>query len=130
MYELRRMGEEYAKADASARTAALDRVSDYVKTVLTADERASLKGWLTFLLNPPAGGDAAAKLLRNDFQPLAGFLKQLLTFVQPVASPRPMPARPPLRRPGAAHRARRAGLRRAAPGRRPGHPAAVRPRRR
>ena len=41
----------------------------------------SLKSWLTFLLNPPTGGDAAAKLLRNDFQPLAGFLKQLLTFV-------------------------------------------------
>ena len=83
MYELRRLGVVYAKADATARTAALDRVSDYVKTVLTADERASLKGWLTFLLNPPAGGDAAAKLLRNDFQPLAGFLKQLLTFVSP-----------------------------------------------
>ena len=38
-------------------------------------------------------------------------------------------ARPHLRRRGAAHRTRRAGLRRAAAGRRPGGPAAVRPRR-
>ena len=70
-------------------TAAIDRVRDYVKTVLTADERGSLKSWLTLLLNPPTGGDAAAKLLRNDFQPLAGFLKQLLTLVPSI--PRPMP---------------------------------------
>jgi hypothetical protein len=81
MYELRRMGEEYAKADAAVKTAALDRVRDYIKTVLTAVERASLMGWLTFLLNPPAGDDSASKLLRNDFQPIAGFLKQLLTFL-------------------------------------------------
>jgi hypothetical protein len=83
LMELRRAGEMYAKAGDSAKTATMDRLRDYVKTVLTADERASLKGWLTFLLNPPAGGDAAARLLRNDFQPLAGFLKQLLTFVSP-----------------------------------------------
>ena len=51
--------------------------------MLTGAERADLKAWLNFLLNPPAGGDAAARLLRNDFQPLAGFLKQLLTFVSP-----------------------------------------------
>jgi hypothetical protein len=81
MYELRRMGEEYAKADATAKTAAMDRLRDYIKTVLTADERASLKGWLAFLLNPPAGADAGARLLRNDFQPLAGFLKQILALV-------------------------------------------------
>lgn len=83
LMELRRAGEKYAIADASAKTAAMERLRDYIKTVLTADERAALKGWLTFLLNPPAGDDSAAKLLRNDFQPLAGFLKQLLTFVSP-----------------------------------------------
>lgn len=81
LMELRRTGEMYAKADDTAKTAAMDRLRDYVKTVLNADERASLKGWLTFLLNPPAGGDSAARLLRSDFQPLAGFLKQILTYV-------------------------------------------------
>jgi hypothetical protein len=81
MMELRRAGEMYAKADTSVKTAAMERLRDYIKTVLTADERASLKGWLAFLLDPPAGADAAARLLRNDFQPLAGFLKQILTYV-------------------------------------------------
>ena len=81
MYELRRMGEEYAEADAEVKTAALERVHDYIKTVLTAGERADLRTWLTFLLNPPAGDDSASKLMRTDFQPLAGFLKQVLTFV-------------------------------------------------
>ena len=83
LMELRRAGEKYALADASAKTAAMERLRDYIKTVLTGAERADLKAWLSFLLNPPAGEDAAAKLLRNDFQPLAGFLKQLLTFVSP-----------------------------------------------
>jgi hypothetical protein len=83
MMQLRRAGEKYASADDSVRAAAMDRLRDYIKTVLTADERAALKGWLTFLLNPPAGEDSAAKLLRSDFRPLAGFLKQLLTFVSP-----------------------------------------------
>jgi hypothetical protein len=83
LMQLRRAGEKYANADDSAKTAAMERLRDYIKTVLTADERASLKGWLTFLLNPPTGGDSAAKLLRNDFQPLAGFLKQILTYVVP-----------------------------------------------
>jgi hypothetical protein len=83
LMELRRAGEKYAIADASAKSAAMERLRDYIKTVLTGAERADLKAWLNFLLNPPAGEDAAAKLLRNDFQPLAGFLKQLLTFVSP-----------------------------------------------
>ena len=80
MMELRRAGEKYAIADASAKTAAMDRLRDYIKTVLTAVS-ALAESLADFLLNPPAGGDAAAKLLRNDFQPLAGFLKQLLTYV-------------------------------------------------
>ena len=80
LMELRRAGEKYALADASAKTAAMERLRDYIKTVLTGAERADLKAWLNFLLNPPAGGDPAARLLRNDFQPLAGFLKQLLTL--------------------------------------------------
>jgi hypothetical protein len=83
MMELRRAGEKYAIADASAKTAAMDRLRDYIQTVLTGAERADLKAWLNFLLNPPAGADPAARLLRSDFQPLAGFLKQLLTFVSP-----------------------------------------------
>jgi hypothetical protein len=81
MMELRRAGEEYANADDSVRTAAMGRLRDYIKTVLTAGERAALKDWLTFLISPPAGGDAAAKLLRNDFQPLAGFLKKILALL-------------------------------------------------
>jgi hypothetical protein len=83
MMELRRAGEKYAIADASAKTAAMDRLRDYIQTVLTGAERADLKAWLNFLLNPPAGADPGARLLRSDFQPLAGFLKQLLTFVSP-----------------------------------------------
>ena len=83
------MGEEYAKASDSVKTAALDRLRDYIKTVLTAAERTLLKTWLTFLADNAraqathvSGEDApAAKLLHKDFEPLAGFLKQLLTFV-------------------------------------------------
>jgi hypothetical protein len=83
LMELRRAGEMYANADGSVKTAAMERLRDYVKTVLTADERASLKGWLTFLIDPPAGGEAGARLLRSDFAPLKGFLKQILTYVVP-----------------------------------------------
>ena len=36
LMELRRAGEKYAIADASAKTAAMDRLRDYIKTVLTA----------------------------------------------------------------------------------------------
>ena len=86
LMELRRAGEKYALADASAKTAAMERLRDYIKTVLTGAERADLKAWLNFLLNPPAGGDAAARLLRNDFEPLTGFLKQILTFLPPLGT--------------------------------------------
>jgi hypothetical protein len=81
LYELRRAGEEFAKAEKDVKAAALDRLRDYVKTVLTAKEQAQLRAWLTFLLNPPAGDDSATKLLRNDFTPIAGFLKQVLGLV-------------------------------------------------
>lgn len=89
LYQLRRAGEEFQRADSDVKTAALDRLRDYITNVLTAKERAALRAWLTFLAdnareqatNPPAGEAPAAKVLHNDFKPLAGFLKQLSGLV-------------------------------------------------
>jgi hypothetical protein len=89
LYQLRRAGEELLKADSPVQAAALDRLRDYFKTVLTANERAALKAWLTFLAdnareqakNASAEDAPAAKVLHNDFKPLAGFLKQVQGLV-------------------------------------------------
>lgn len=89
LYQLRRAGEEFQHANGDVKAAALDRLRGYVTNVLNPKERAALKAWLTFLAdnareqarNPPAHEVAAAKLLHKDFQPLAGFLKQLLGLV-------------------------------------------------
>jgi hypothetical protein len=89
IYELRRMGEEYAKASDAVKPVAMERLRDYIKTVLTASERGLLKTWLTFLSDNAraeatnvSGDEAlAAKLLHKDFEPLAGFFKQLMTYV-------------------------------------------------
>jgi hypothetical protein len=92
--ELRRAGEEYAKASSDVKTVATDRLRDYVKTVLTAAERSLFKTWLTFLAdnaraeaaNVSAEEAPAARLLHKDFEPIAGYLKQLLTFVPPLGT--------------------------------------------
>jgi hypothetical protein len=85
LYQLRRAGEEYNRADTSVKTAALARLGDYVKSVLTAQERASLRGWLTWLVaqgkGPPAAGDLHAKLVHNDFKPVEPFLTKALALV-------------------------------------------------
>jgi hypothetical protein len=89
LYQLRRAGVEFLKADGDVKTAALDRLRDYIKSVLTVTERAALRAWLTFLAdnareqakNAPSDEVPAAKVLHNDFKPLAGFLKQLLALV-------------------------------------------------
>ncbi len=89
LYQLRRAGEEYNRAADAVKKVALDRLRDYVKTVLTAAEQAHLKAWLVFLAdnareqakNAPAADAAAAKLLHNDFKPVAEFLKQFRGLV-------------------------------------------------
>ena len=89
LYQLRRAGDHFLNADSSVKAAALDRLRDYFKTVLTAKEQAALKAWLTFLLdnareqarNARADEVSAAKVLHNDFKPLAGFLKQVQGLV-------------------------------------------------
>jgi hypothetical protein len=89
LYQLRRAGEEFEKADGAVKTAALERLRDYFKTVLTTKEQAALKVWLTFLAdnareqakNASADDAPAAKLLHSDFKPLAGFLNQLQGLV-------------------------------------------------
>ena len=71
------------------KAAALDRLRDYVKNVLTGKERAHLRAWLAFLAdsarepakNVAADEVAAAKVLHNDFKPLAGFVKELQGLV-------------------------------------------------
>jgi hypothetical protein len=87
--QLKRAGDHFLKADSSVKTAALARLGDYFKSVLTAKERAALKTWLAFLAdnareitkNAKADEVSAAKVLHNDFKPLAGFLKQLQGLV-------------------------------------------------
>jgi hypothetical protein len=89
LYQLRRAGEEYNRAASAVKAVALDRLREYVKTVLTTKEQAHLKTWLVFLsdnaraqaTNPPAGQESVAKLVHNDFKPVADFLKQLLALV-------------------------------------------------
>lgn len=89
LYQLRRAGEEFLNADSDVKAAAIDRLRDYVKSVLTAKEQAALRAWLAFLADSArepaknAGPDevSAAKVLHNDFKPLAGFLKQLQGLV-------------------------------------------------
>lgn len=89
LYQLRRAGEHFQNADSEVKTAAMDRLRDYIKTVLTAKERAALRTWLTFLAdnareqakNAAPDEIQAAKLLHNDFKPLAGFVGQVLGMV-------------------------------------------------
>ena len=89
LYQLRRAGEEYGKANSAVKAAALDRLRDYTKNFLTAKERAHLRTWLAFLAdnareqakNAPADEASAAKVLHNDFKPLAGFVKELQGLV-------------------------------------------------
>jgi hypothetical protein len=80
LYQLRRAGEEFQYADSAVKAAALDRLRDYITSVLTARERISLRVWLTFLADQakaPAGTDGRSKLLHNDWKPLAGWLKEV-----------------------------------------------------
>ena len=85
LYQLRRAGEEYNRAESAAKTAALARLGEYAKGVLTVAERARLKTWITWLLaqgkGPPPAGDLEAKLIHNDFKPVQPFLTALQKHV-------------------------------------------------
>jgi hypothetical protein len=89
IYQLKRAGDHFQNADSDVKTAAMDRLRDYIKTVLTLKERAALRAWLTFLAdsareqakNASPDEVPAAKVLHKDFKPLAGFLKQVLGLV-------------------------------------------------
>ena len=88
LYQLRRAGEEYLLAHTDVKAAAMDRLRDYFKSVLTVKERAHLRTWLVFLADnarePAKAADdeaSAAKVLHTDFKPLAGFLKEVRGLV-------------------------------------------------
>ena len=88
LHQLRRAGEEYLLADTAVKATAIDRLRDYIKTILTATERAHLRAWLAFLADSArepaktaADEVAAAKVLHNDFKPLARFVKELQGLV-------------------------------------------------